>query len=158
MALSTQQLAALAADILADPVLAAEPMNSDGAFAIAAAYNAEASPAFVVWRTNVPAQEIMANGFVWTAVDTLTVGKARIWDWMTRYGTINPSKANVRQGLADCFGAASAMVTGITPHLKRNATRGEKLFATGTGTTGNPATMAYEGTLSYQDVEAARNS
>lgn len=156
--LTTQQLAALKADILADPVLSAQPMNSDGSFAIAAAYNLEADPAFVVWRTNVPAQEIMSNGFVWTSVDALTAGKARIWDWMTRYGSINPSKANVRQGLQDCFGAASAMVTGILPHLKRNATRGERLLATGTGTNGTPGVLTFEGTLSYQDIEAARNS
>lgn len=152
------QLATLKADILADPVLAAQPMNSDGAFSIAEAYNLPASPAYVVWRTNVPAQEIMSNGFVWTAVDGLTAGKARIWDWMTRYGSINPSKPNVRQGLQDCFGAASAMVTGILPHLKRNASRVERLFATGTGSDAAPGTLTFEGTLSYQDVEAARNS
>lgn len=152
------QLATLKADILADPVLSALPMNSDGAFEIAAAYNLEASPAFVVWRTSVTAQEIMSNGFVWTAVDTLTAGKARIWEWLTRFGTINPSKANVRQGLSDCFGAASEMVTAITPHLKRNATRFEKLFATGTGTTQAPARMVLESPVSLQDIEAARNS
>lgn len=156
--LTTQQFQALKADILADPVLAAKPNNSDGAFDIAVDYNLPASPQFVVWRTNVPASEIMSNGFVWTAVDALTVGKARIWDWMTRYGSINPSKANVRQGLSDCFGAGSAMQTAIAPHLKRDATRAERLFATGTGTTGSPGTLVFEGALSYQDVEAARAS
>lgn len=156
--LTTQQLATLKADILADPVLSAKPMNSDGAFDIAIAYNLAASPAFVVWKSSVEAKEVMQNGFVWTAVDALTVGKARIWDWLTRYGTFNPSKANVRQGLQDCFGAGSAMVTGITPHLKRNATRAEKLFATGAGTDANPGTLVFEGTLSYQDVEQARAS
>lgn len=156
--LTSQQMAALKADILLDPALAAEPMNSDGAFAIALAYNLPASPAFTVWRTSVQASEIMSNGFVWTAVDSLTAGKARIWDWMTRYGSINPSKANVRQGMVDAFGAGSAMANGITPHLKRLATRAERLFATGNGTDGSPGTMEFEGTLSYQDVEAARNS
>lgn len=158
MALTTAQLAALKADILADPVLSAKPMNSDGAFDIASAYNLDASPAFVVWKSSVSAQEIMSNGFIWTAVDSLTVGKARIWDWMTRYGSINPSKANVRQGLADCFGGASAMATAIMPHLKRNATRAERLFASGTGSDASPGSMGFEGNLSYQDVEAARNS
>lgn len=156
--MTPQQLAALKADILLDPALSAKPMNSDGAFDIAVAYNLPASPQFVVWKTNVPASEIMSNGFVWTAVDALTVGKARIWDWMTRYGSINPSKANVRQGLSDCFGAGSAMQTAIAPHLKRDATRAERLFATGTGSTGSPGTLVFEGTLSYQDVEAARAS
>lgn len=156
--MTPQQLATLKADILADPALASQPMNSDGAFAIALAYNLPASPAFVVWRTDVPATEIMANGFVWTAVDSLTVGKARIWDWMTRYGSINPSKANVRQGLLDCFGAGSAMATAIQPHLKRPATRFERLFATGTGSDAQPGTMVLEGSVSYQDVQTARES
>lgn len=150
------QLATLKADILNDPALAAQPMTSDGAFAIADAYNAPASPAFQVWRTRVSAEEIMSNGFVWTAVDGLTNGKARIWEWMTRYNFINPSKPNVRQGIQDCFGAASQMVTGILPHCRRAATRVERLFATGTGSEAQPGTMSFEGPVSYQDVEAAR--
>lgn len=156
MTLSQAQLEVLKADILADPVLAAKPMTADGHFEIAQWYNLAASPAFVVWKTSVPVDEIMNNGFVWSAVDGLTAGKARIWDWMTKLGTINPSKANVRQGLVDAFGAGSAMANGITPHLKRSATRAEKLFATGTGSDASPATMIFEGGLSYQDVERAR--
>ena len=153
--LTSTQKTALAADIAADPAFANIPHSSDGAFDIAAAYNLTASPDFIVWRSSVSAEEVMSNGFVWTAVDALTVGKARIWDWMTRYGSINPSKANVRQGLADCFGAASAMATGIMPHLKRKATRAEKLFSTGTGSDASPATMGFEGNLVYDDVKQA---
>lgn len=156
MALTPAQLTALAADITADPTLSAKPNNSDGAFDIAAAYNLPASPSFVVWRTSVTTDEIMNNGFVWTVVDGLTAGKARIWDWMTRLGTINPAKANIRQGLTDAFGSGTAMATAITPHLKRNATRAEKLFASGTGSDASPATMTFEGNLSYFDVLQAR--
>lgn len=154
--LTTEQLVGLRDAILADPVLAAEPMDSDGAFAIAAALNQLASPDFIVWRTAVPVDEIMSNGFVWTAVDGLTAGKARIWEWMAGLGVINPSKTNIRQGLVDCFGAGSAMATGITPHLKRKATRAEALLATGVGSDATPGTLTFEGTLSYQDVERAR--
>jgi hypothetical protein len=151
------QLATLAAHINASPDLSSFPNNSDGAFEIAALLNLDASPKFWVWKTSVAVQDIMANGFVWTAVDTLTVGKARIWDWMTRFGTINPSKANIRQGLSDAFGAASAMATAIMPHLKRGATRLEKLYTTGTGTEASPATLDVEGPIGYQEVMAARN-
>jgi cytoskeletal protein CcmA (bactofilin family) len=153
--LTTTQKATLKAFVEADATLNQIPKTYDGAYALADALKVEASPAFVVWRTSVSAEEIMSNGFVWTAVDALTVGKARIWDWMTRYGTINPSKINVRQGMADAFGAASAMATGIMPHLKRNANILEKLFATGTGTTATPGTMVIEGSLSYQEVHEA---
>jgi hypothetical protein len=157
MALSPEQYPALKTAIDADPALAALPNTPDDAFAIADAFNAPASPAFVVWRSRVEAEEVMSNGFVWTAVDSLTVGKARIWDWMTRYGSFNPSKTNIRQGLADCFGGASAMVAGILPHCKEPATRAEKLYATGTGTDAVPATRSFEGAVTYQDVFAARN-
>jgi hypothetical protein len=34
----------------------------------------------------------------------------------------------------------------------------EKLLATGTGSDGSPATMGFEGPISYQDVQAARAS
>ena len=155
MALTPAQLTTLRNDILADPVLAAQPLNSDGADAIAQAYKLLATPTFVVWLTSVPVDVIINNGFVWTAVDSLTVGKARIWDWMRASGSINPSKANVRQGLQDAFGTSQP---NIAQHLKREANRVERLFATGTGTTAVPGLMTFEGALTYQDVELARAS
>lgn len=159
--LTTAQLAVLRADILADPAFLLIPNTPDGAFEIAAAYNLPASPAWIVWRTAVSTQQIMENGFIWTAVDALTVAKARIWDYMSSLGSINPSKVNVRQGLADCFGAGSAMANSILPHLKTLATRAQKLFSTGTGSDATPATLALNVsefvTFSYQEVEQARN-
>jgi hypothetical protein len=152
------QLATLKTAILADGALSALPRNGDNDVAIAQAFNATATPQNVVWRTSVTAVEIMSNGFVWTAVDALTVGKARIWDWMTRFGSINPSKANIRTGLSDCFGGGSAMATAIMPHLKRDATRGEVLYLVGAvGTTSTPQTLVFEGTVSPADVDAALN-
>ncbi len=38
---------------------------------------------------------------------------------------------------------------------KRTATRGEKVFATGTGSDASPATLNYEGAISYNDVKDA---
>lgn len=151
--LTPEQLTALKADILADPVLAAQPMTADGAWAIAEAYKAETP--FIVWRTSVPVSEIVNNGFIWTAVDALSAGKARIWDWMRESGEINPSKPNVRKGLQDAFGDTQP---NIAPHLRRAANRVEALFATGTGTDATPGKMSFEGVLSYRDVEQARAS
>jgi len=155
--LTNTQLQILANDILLDPVLSSLPLTPDSAFAIAEAYNQESNPTYVVWKTAVGIDEIMNNGFVWTAVDGLTNGKARIWEWMTRLGTINPSKANIRQGLQDAFGAGSAMSNAIAPHLKRSASRVERLFATGTGTTQSPGTLVFEGRITYQDIQEARD-
>lgn len=165
--LTTEQQATLKADILADPVLAAYPNTTDGAYAIAALYDQQATPAFYVWKSSVSVNEIMGNGFAWTLVDNLGVGKARIWEWMTSLGTINISQANVRAGVLACFaggtGGFPEMRTSVFGHGQRMATRAEKLFATGTGVVSNdqgvgPATMAVEGTLSYMDVFNARNS
>lgn len=158
--LSTTQQQALKADINADPVLSAIPNTYDGAYDMAAKYNLAADPAFVVWRTNVPIDEIMRNGMDWARVDNLTVGKARIWEWMSRLGYFDASKVNIRAGIdAAWVGTAAdlAVRAVIYTHCKRNATRVEKLFATGTGTDAAPATMTVEGTINYADVYAARN-
>ena len=74
----------------------------------------------------------------------------------------NPSLPNVRQGFADVFSGAQAGPTAQRTHLlavsRRLATRFEQVFASGTGSTASPATMAVEGPVSYQDIEQARNS
>lgn len=152
------QLALLKADILADPVLSQWAATGRMASEIADAYNQTAAPEWVVWRTAVDPTEIMANGMDWTRVDNLSVGKARIWDWMTRLGTFNASKANIRAGIdATWIGTAAdlAVRAMVYTHCKRAATRGEKVLSTGAGTTTSPATMGFEGQLTYQDIEAA---
>lgn len=154
--LKNNQLQTLKAAILADPALASQPPTADGAFAIAAALNAIAAPAFIVWRTSVEVSEIMSNGFRWTDVDGLTAAKYRTWELMVQLGTLNPSRPNVRQGIRDCWGNGSPQETAILVHFKRQATRAEKLLANGTGTDAEPANLRFEGELSYLDVIAAR--
>ena len=165
MALTNAQLVILKADILNDPALNALPNTLDGAFEIAAAYNLVASPDYYVWRTSVPVVEIMQNGFDWARIDNLTVGKARIWEFMTSAGILNPSQANVRAGFEACFSVEAGDQTirqAIYDHSQRLATRGEKLLATGAGTSSThhgvgPAVMSFEGQLTYQGVFTARN-
>lgn len=134
------------------------PKNSDSAFFIAEELNKEVNPSYTVWRTAVPVNEIMRNGLDWTRVDNLTVGKARIWDWMTRLDTLNPSKVNIRAGIdATWVGTAAdlAVRAVVYTHCKRKASVVEKLFATGTGTDASPATMGYEGPMPYQEIITA---
>ena len=160
MPLTPEQLVTLKAAIDADQTLSAQPNTPDGAYEIANMMNAVASPAFVVWKTAVSPDEILRNGMDWTRVDNLSVGKARIWEWMTKLGTFNPSKANIRAGIdATWVGTAADLAVRATlyTHCKRSATVAEKLFATGAGTDASPATMTVEGRLLYQDVYAARN-
>ena len=162
MNLTPAQLATLKTYILSQPDLTAQPNTPDGAFAISGLLNSASSPAYIVWRTDVSADEIMRNGMDWARVDNLSVGKARIWDWMTRLGQFDASRVNIRAGIdAAWVGTAAdpAVRAVVYTHCKRNATRGEAVFATGTGSDASPATMAAgaEGTLSYQEVLTARN-
>lgn len=157
--LTTAQLTTLKTYINQDPTWAALPLTQTSAALIAAALNAPAEPAFIVWRTAVPLDEIMRNGMDWTRVDNLSVGKSRIWDWMTRLGTINASQANIRAGIdAVWVGTAAdlAVRAAVYGHCKRSATVAEKVFATGTGSDAVPATMTFEGVLSADDVAQAR--
>jgi hypothetical protein len=153
--LTTEQQTVLRDYVIADVTLNALPHTPDSAFAIAAAVNATASPAFIVWKTDVDPNEIMKNGMDWTQVDNLSVGKARIWEWLTGLGTFNAAKPNVRAGIEATWVGTAAMLAvraAVYVHCKRSARIIEELLATGTGTDVSPATMDYEGTVSYSDV------
>lgn len=147
-------LAILKADILADPAFV-------GQFAedIANAYNRPAAPEWIVWKTAVDPNEIMRNGMDWTQVDNQSVGKWRIWETLTSLGSFDASRPNIRAGIDEAWKGTAPMLAvraTIYTHCKRVSTRGEKLLSTGTGTTATPATMRFEGTMTYQDVEAAQ--
>ena len=123
-------------------------------------YNQPATPAWTVWRSSVTWDEIMLNGMAWDRVDNLSVGKARIWEWLFKNAAtaMNPSKANIRAGIdATWVGTAAdlAVRAAVYEHCKRTANRVEKLLSAGTGTSASPATMGHEGTINYRDVEAA---
>jgi len=158
--LTTEQQAALKADVLADPVLSLLAPSSDNAFYIADTYRLPASPSFYVWKSSTTQDEIMQNGMDWTRVDNLSVGKARIWEWMftNQDRAFNPSKPNVRAGIdATWVGTAAdlAVRAAVYLHCQRQANRLEKLFSTGTGTAmpgGSPGTMTFEGGIQYNDV------
>lgn len=162
--LTTTQLQALKTAILADSALSSQPNNDDGHLAIAVALNLTASPVWVVWRTAVSLSEVMQNGFDWARVDNLSIGKARIWEWMfLQAGTIDPSKTNVRAGIDACWiGTAPdlAVRAAVYAHCKLNASRAQKIFSTGTGTDATPAFLASNidetFQLGYADVATAR--
>lgn len=160
MPLTIPQLQTLKAAIDADPAFAGIPNSTDGNLTIAAAFNVTASPAFTVWKTSVTRKEILQNGFDWTRLDNLSVGKARIWSDIFVDGALNPSKDNVRAGIeAVWVGTAQdlAVRAAVYVHCKRLAKRGERLFATGTGSDAAPGVLVVEGNISAVDVESARN-
>lgn len=161
MNMNDAQIAAFRAALYAetDPVLV-EYRTTGATTMIQSYYNAEKSPAVVVWKTIVTQDEIMQNGFDWVQVDNLTAGKARIWDWLfnNQQRVINPSKPNVRGGIAECWKGTAALLAVqavVLGHCKRNASRIESLYSTGTGTAETPASLVFVGPLNEQDVTRA---
>ena len=166
MSLTPAQLPVLKADILADPVLAAIPNTSDGAFQIAEVYKLDAVPDFWAWRTSVSQSEcvgvtsIDGTNWSWTIYIARSVGERDGWrEMFADTGSINPSRPNVRQGLQDIFSGAGGLAqrTHLLTIARRKTTRVEKLFAVGAGTTVTPATMGFEGPITYSEVQQARN-
>lgn len=168
--LTAAQLITLRDSILADPVLATKPSGPDGSYEIAASYNLIAAPDFWVWRSSVTKDELVnstsvdGTTFSWTGAGFITRAQGERDAWREMFSgnnTVNPSLAQVRQAFADIFSGNTAPAPANRTHLstvsRRRATRAEKLFALGPGTTASPAIMGFEGTLNYQDVEAARN-
>jgi hypothetical protein len=169
MPLTSAQKTTLKAFIAADPVLSAIPNTPDGAFEIADRLALDASPDFWVYKTTLNEHDITGKASVdattwsWSAYIPRSQGERDGWARMfndTR--SINPSLANVRQGLADIFSGTANNAPAQRTHLqamsRRKASVVEKLFATGTGSTASPATMVFEGRLTYADVQEARNS
>lgn len=154
--LSDAQIIALRGRIFSNPTAAAM-LAAGNPQALKEYLNTIVNPAFVVWRTSVSQDEIMQNGFDWTRVDNLSVGKARVWEWLFDNATasINPSKANVRAGIDQTWtGTAQdlAVRAAVYSHCKRNATNAERMMATGTGTDAVPANTVFEGEIFDYDV------
>ena len=161
MALTTEQLHVFRAALLAetDPDLVFRRDNGQ-AGRVAEWYNQVGANAPIVWKTSLQLKEITSNGFDWVRVDNLSVGKARIWEWMfgSEDKSINPSKPNIRAGIAEVWkGTAAdlAVQATVLNHCKRPATRIEALYATGSGTTEAPATLVFTEQLSEPDVMRA---
>ena len=173
MALTTAQLATLKADIAANSnttgqpgsayqntAVNAVPNNDDGNFAIAYWYNQIASGPFILWRKRVPLTEL-GDAMVATEVAGLTTANLTRLQVYAEYNTVG---INASQNTSDAFdnifsGAGGVNTrTALAAVWRRSALRGEKLYATGTGTSIAPATIVVEGTLTASDVSTARNS
>lgn len=156
--LSDAQKQTLKAAILADPVLAALPTNSDGDFEIAAALNLPATPAFTVWQSQLTPekarQAIVAGA---EQLDNLTVGKRDALLYLAG-GTLDCRQANVRSAIDNLCGTQNTLKASLVAAQKRTASRVEQILATGTGSDASPAVTTFEGTISYQDVATARAS
>lgn len=160
MLLTTSQLQIIKAAILADPVLAAQPMDGDGNGFIADALNAVAAPAFTVWKSSVTLTQV-GLAMLSTDVASLTTGNTNRLLVMSSYsgGVFYPANADTWNGFNDVFSVAGASGTraALLALRKRLALRIEKLFATGTGSDAAPATLVVEGTITSGQIDAARH-
>lgn len=162
MALTSAQYATLKAAILADPTLNAYPNTDDGNYDMCAQkLNVAASPAWVVWRDDVSILETgqTFNGAEWAGLTSANISRLACVASYLLEG-YNAAKADVRAMFDDIWsGAGGANTrTALLALWKRNALLGEKILATGTGSTASPATMGYVGNISPTDVQIARSS
>ena len=157
MALTTQQQATLAAHIAASADMNALPPGSTSALAIADLLNAPASPTFTVWKSAVRKDEV-GKAFQASALAAITAGNNdKLANFAAWNETVYPSRQDQRDFFNDVFSVAAGATTraNLLALWKRTATRGEKIFAVGTGSDASPATLDYEGSISYIDVKDA---
>lgn len=125
---------------------------SDGDAAKAA--SAVASPSYLVWATSVRRDAVQGYAaFDWTRVDNLSVGKARIWDWMFNSAdTIPAYKGNYRAGINAVWVGTQADLdvrAAVNAACQRSVTNMEKLFVT--QTVDGPAQNGTRGTVTNAD-------
>jgi hypothetical protein len=130
---------------------------------IATAYNQTASPVYWLWRTQLPEKEIYettveGQSWNWTTYIGQSIQERDGWQTMLRPGQINPSLPQVRGAFDKIFsgaGAAATQRTYLYTVSRRQALRGEALFAdttSGDGSTATPAQLTKIGNLTYYDV------
>ena len=159
MILTAAQRSTFASDILGDGVLGALAKNPDNADRIATAYN-QINATYWVWKSSIAIQDLYqqtttaATAWSWPAFIARTPQEQNAWLAFTSGSTLNPSLTNTRQSVVDILSGTAAV--GLRTHLLsvsiRNATRGEVLFATGSGTTASPSTLGVEGTVTFTDI------
>lgn len=156
--LTPAQLTTLKAAINAVPEWAALPVNSDTSYFIADELRKDATPAYVVWKSEVSRDEV-GKAFVATALSAITAGNNdKLANFAAWNDKVNPSRLDQRAFFDDVFSVAAGASTraALLALWKRNANVLEKLFATGAGTDASPATLTVEGGLSYQEIDKAR--
>jgi hypothetical protein len=132
--------------------------NSDDANTIAAAYNLLSSPDYTVWEGNVSLEEVGTNldGVELGNLTTANSNRLAVF-FQTNTGGAVPSRLDHRAFFDDVFSGAGGATTRANLLLvwKRLSLRIEELLASGTGTDPDPATMGFEGSVNYHDIQDA---
>jgi hypothetical protein len=126
-----------------------------------------------VWRTRVSKDELVnttsldtdgitSRAFTWSGYVARSQGERDAFNAIfDATGYVNAALPQVRQAFLDIFSGSTNSAPSIRQHLanvaRRKASRIEKLFATGTGTSASPAVLTFEGRISAVHVEIARS-
>lgn len=158
--LTPAQLQTLKTYIVSQGDLASQPANADGDAKIVELLSLPAAgPNNIVWKTNVSIGEV-GQAFDPTELGNRTSLEHTRLQTQAIYlaGGINPSRAGTRAFFDAIFSAAGGANTraALLVLYKRVATRGERLYATGTGSDAVPALLVIEGALDPDDVQKAR--
>lgn len=154
--LSNAQLITLKAAILAETDAEFVALRDAGSTGAMAEWLNGAHPTFIVWKDRLTLADVR-EAWTWTEIDSLTQAKQFQFTQMFASGAVDCGKAAIRQGLNDIFAGAplAASRAAVTAAAKRAATRGEAIFAAGTGTTTTPGTLTFSGALSDYDIVQA---
>jgi hypothetical protein len=168
--LTSAQCSTLKADIAADGALnTARTTRQDQV--IADAYTTAATPTYWVWKSSLSRTDLLYStsqdgttydtagaGFVTRTVQELMLFES-LFDKTTQ--VTNPMNALIRTSFGVAISGATAPAPANRTHMlamaRRAASRMEKLFATGTGSTAAPALMTFEGTVTVTHVACALN-
>lgn len=157
-----------------DALTSSQMNNPDVAQAVADQwYNLNANPAFWVWQPN---SSLLAVGMAIKMSDVgnlTTANSNRLGvSFQTRPGGFTPSNQDDRSLFGSLFSVSGAIGTrtALLAAWQRQATYGEKLFASGVGTevtgdlnsdgsttNGSPGVLSFSGALSGIDITAAYN-
>jgi hypothetical protein len=142
--LTPAQTATLKAAIIADTNLTAQKAAHDTQ-GIADYLNATST--YIVWRSVMTPDQSRAAVIIGaTQLDGLTAGKRDSLFYILSE-TVSPADPNVRAAIDDLCGSQNTLKNALIAAQKRAATRLEKVFATGTGTTATPGLLVVEGTV-----------
>jgi hypothetical protein len=156
MQLTTAQLQTLKADIAAqtDPTFVAFRSVNDET-GMADWYNLPST--FIAWKTSVSIIDtgLAFNGAEWAGMTS--ANHTRLQTVAQYLATYNAGKADVRAMFNDIWSGAGGATTraNLLALWKRPATRGERLFCTGTGSDAVPGILTREGNLSAQNISDA---
>ncbi len=160
--MTPEQLATLKAFANADPT-AAGYIATGNDVGLAAWFNA--SVPFLVYRTSVSRVEIQnepgpsGSEWDWTVYKNQSASEQGAWRDMAMGDGINFSKEKVRAGIAKIFsgtGANAAHRSHVLSFATRDASRVESALSIGPGTTQEPATLTFEGTISPAEASSVR--